>query len=211
MKEQKLEEILTFLQRSNTLKSVPRYQASLSKNGDTTAEHSWQLTLMVFVIATECNLKINLSHAMALALIHDLAESVTGDVDAYEQILKGKKLIQNKYEKEKLAMKDITQGLSFGSKILNLWEEYEDHETIEAKFVAALDGIEAYIHIADRGVKAYIPKEFHGYYVDRAVLAFDQAAQDVPEVKDLLNMIKKDLKTQFQKVGVKYVGQSPRP
>ncbi len=205
MKEQKVKDIFTFLQRSNQLKSVPRYGYSLSKNGDTTAEHSWQLTLMVFIIAKECNLKIDLSHAMALALIHDLAESVTGDIDAYEQILKGRKLIQDKYKKEKLAMKAITRDLSFGKEIFDLWNEYEDHKTLEAKFVAALDGIEAYIHIADRGVKAYIPKEFHGYYVDRAVLAFDQAVQNVPEVKDLLNLIKKDLKTQFEKVGVKYI------
>ena len=210
MKKQKFKEILTFLKRSNKLKSVQRYSASLSKNGDTTAEHSWQLTFMVFVIATECNLKINLSRAMALALVHDLAESVTGDIDAYEQIVKGEKLVQDKYEKERLAMKAITKNLSFGKEILNLWNEYGDHKTLEAKFVAALDGIEAYIHIAERGVRAYIPKKFHGYYADGAVSAFDQAAHSVPEIKDLLNLVKKDLKTQFEKVGVKYVAQPHR-
>jgi len=203
MQEAKIKEILTFLQRTNDLKSVPRYSATLLRDQDTVAEHSWQLTMMVFIIGSECNVKIDLAKAMALALIHDLAESKTGDIDAYE-VMTGQKSRDEKMVQEVQVMQDMTTDLSFGKTIYDMWEGYEDQDSVEAKFVRALDKIEAYLHIAQRGVEAYIPKEFHADYADKAVAAFDEATHHFPEVKDLLDLIKLDLKEKFETAGVKW-------
>lgn len=204
MKEKKLEEIITFLRRSSQLKCIPRYGDSLSDNGDSTAEHSWRLALMVFLIGTEGKVNLNLNHAMALALVHDLAEAKTGDIDAYKVITQPE-VKKKKQEMEEEAMREMTNDLSFGPAMYDLWQEYCNRETIEAKFVHALDKLEGFLHIAECGVESYIPKEFHADYADKAVLAFDEAAKDFPEVKNLLGLIKQDLKEQFSKVGVKWI------
>lgn len=204
MREQKVHEILTFLQRCNQLKSVRRYGVTLKKDYDTVAEHSWRLALMAQIIATECNVHVDLLHVLGIALVHDLAESVTGDYDAYD-VITGKKSLSEKHTEEQQAMKEITDGISFGGSITDLWKEYEQQQTVEAKFVKALDKIEAYLHLAEGGVTAYVPKDFHSEYADAAVKAFDEATHHFPEVKDLLRMVKKDLRQQFEAIGVTWI------
>ncbi len=203
MRPKKIKEILTFLQRTNKLKAVPRYGSTLNRDQDSVAEHSWRLALMAYVIGNECKVQIDIQRAMALALIHDLAEARTGDTDAFE-VISGNASVDEKKKMEQKAIQELTQDFSFGDWIRYIWEEYENQETIEAKFVKALDKIEAFLHIAERGVEAYIPREFHSNYADKAVEAFDEASKHFPEVRDLLEMVKKDLKVQFTKVGVQW-------
>jgi len=205
MRQQKVKDILLFLHRSKALESIERYGTSLRGNKNTVAEHSWRLALMALVIGTECKARVDINRAITLALLHDLAEAKTGDIDAYSQIIEGKKLIANKAIMEDSAVHEMTDDLPFGDWIYSLWKESEDKETVEAKFVKALDRIEGFLHIAEDGVKMYIPKEFHADYANQAVEAFDDATHHFPELKDFLDTIKDDLKKQFEEVGVKWV------
>jgi putative hydrolase of HD superfamily len=201
MTPNKIQEIITFLNRANDLKAVPRFSASLKSGGDTVAEHSWRLALMTFIIAQECNLDINLEKALIFSLLHDLAEAKTGDIDGYLVATK-KVSLKDKEVAEEKAMHEMTDDLSFGEWIYHIWEEYEKQEIIESKLVKALDKIEAYLHIMDTGVEAYIPKEFHADYADKAVAAFDAATSHFPELKDLLQAVKASLKEKLEARGV---------
>lgn len=207
MKEQKISDILKFLQRSKDLESAKRYRVSLRGTQNTVAEHSWRIGLMAFVIAAECKINIDMAHTLGLALVHDLAEAKTGDIDAYAQIQGGAEVIKEKATQEALAMHQMTDDLSFGDWIYSLWREYEDQTTTEAKFVKALDKIEGFLHIAEGEVNMYIPKEFHADYANKAVEAFDEATHHFPELKNLLDTVKEDLRTQFEKIGVKWIDE----
>lgn len=205
MEKRDVNDILTFLRRSKQLQSAERYGSSLVGMQNTVAEHSWRLALMALVITKECDVQLNLEHALTLALIHDLAEAKTGDIDAYTQIQEGKKLLEQKAAMEEKAMKEMTADLSFGGWILDLWEEYETQETTEAKFIKALDKIEGFLHIAEGEVEMYIPKEFHADYANKAVAAFDEATHHFPGLKDLLDAVKADLRHQFDLAGVAWI------
>lgn len=205
MRQQKVKDILLFLKRSKALESAERYGSSMRANKNTVAEHSWRLGLMALIIGVEVKVRVDMNHAVVLALLHDLAEATTGDIDAYEQIMQGKKLVEDKTGMEEKAMHEMTDDLPFGDWVFSLWREYEDQITVESKFVKALDKIEGFLHIAEVGVEAYVPKEFHADYATKAVTAFDEATHHFPELKDLLDEVKKDLKVQFEKVGVKWI------
>ena len=207
MRKHKIHNILTFLKRCKALETTERYKVSMSKNRNTVAEHSWRLALMVLIIATECKIRIDMNRALSLSLLHDIAESETGDIDAIEQIKGGDGVLRKKSEMEEIVMRKMTRDVSFGDWIFNMWQEYEDQRTIEAKFVKALDKIEGFLHISEVGVEAYIPKEFHADYANKAVEAFDEATYHFPELKDLLDVIKANLKIQFDKVGVKWIDE----
>jgi putative hydrolase of HD superfamily len=208
MKQQKIKDILTFLKRSKNLESVERYATSLRDKRNTVAEHSWRLGIMALVIGTETRVRADMNRAVALALFHDLAEAKTGDVDAYQQIMAGKRLIEDKTALEETAMQEMTGDLHFGDWIYDLWREYEEQATVEAKFVKALDKIEGFLHIAEVGVEPYAPKEFHADYANDAVQAFDEATQHFPELKDLLDAVKEDLREQFERAHVKWIDES---
>ncbi len=206
MRQQKINEILTFLHRSRKLESQKRYRSSLLPTAqNSVAEHSWRLSLMAFLIAKECNLEINMERVLSLAMLHDLAEAKTGDYDAVEQIKEGQKLIDKKAVLEDEALHKMTSDLSFGDWIYSLWREYEDQETVESKFVKALDKIEGFLHIAEVGVDNYILPEFRSDYCEKAVATFDNITSHFPNLKDLLDDIKSQLKLELEKVGVKWV------
>jgi len=197
-------DILTFLHRANELKTVMRYKSSLRERGDTVADHSWRLTLMILVIGTELDIPLNVEHAMKLALLHDLAELKTDDVDAYD-VIKENVSRTEKQKNELAAMHDILGDISFGDTIFAWWQEYEDQKTTEAKFVKALDRIEGFLHLDETGTEVYVPEEFHGDYADAAVKAFDDAVHHFPPLAGLLGMIKKELKNKFDALGVEWV------
>jgi len=202
----KINDIFTFLRRVKKLETTERYSSSLeSSSRNTVAEHSWHLSMMVMIIASEYDVKIDAQHAIELALLHDIAEATTGDFDAYAQIAMGKQFTEKKSKLEDSVLIKMTQDISFGDKIYRLWKEYEDQQTIEAKFVKALDKMEGFLHISEVGVKGYIPKEFHSDYADKAIEAFEETEQSFPELKEMLNAIKDDLKAQFKKAGVKWL------
>eukprot|EP01132_Coremiostelium_polycephalum_P010957 gene10957-13424_t len=76
---------------------------------------------------------------MKMALVHDLGESLVGDFTPDDKITK-----DEKYTLEKDAMIKITNTLSseVGQEIFNLWQEYEDCSTNEAKLVKDFDKFE---------------------------------------------------------------------
>jgi putative hydrolase of HD superfamily len=201
MSDNKIQDIIKFLQRSNKLKFVPRYLQSLYNHNDSVADHSWRLALMAFLVVSELNIKVDLTKMLIMALIHDLAEIKAGDVDAM-QIIMGQTTFEEKNKQEAIAMQELITGLGFGGQIHAIWKEYEENKTIEAKLLCALDKIEAYLHLADRGVISYTQQEFHADYADWALNSLEQATNELPEIRELLDLVKQDLKQQFEALDI---------
>ena len=111
MRQKKIHDILLFLKRSKTLESAERYGSSMRANKNTVAEHCWRLGLMALIIGTESRVRIDINRTLSLALLHDLPEAKTGDIDAYEQILAGKKLVEEKAKQK--TRPDSNSGAGF--------------------------------------------------------------------------------------------------
>jgi putative hydrolases of HD superfamily len=193
---QKIKEMILFLKETNKLKVTDRYKSTLDEVGDTVAEHSWRLGLMTFLIANQFNIEMNVGHAIQLALVHDLAEAKTDDIDVYQQITKHISTLQKATAEDK-AMQEMTDGFSFGDEVYKLWEEYEKQETKESQFIKALDKIEALLHLSEVGAEHYQQSKFYANYADEVVSVF-------PQLAELLEVIKADLKKQFKKAGVEW-------
>jgi putative hydrolase of HD superfamily len=188
-----LEKIFNFFLEIGKLKTTYRYGASENMQGDSSADHSWRLALMSFIIADELKLRINKAHAMEIALVHDLAEAITGDIDV--RLIKEKKITKKeKNEMELKAMEKIKNTLPkhTGYKIYNLWQEYENAASNEAKFIKALDKIETITHLIGEGYKKYDDTELIAIYADDYVDKF-------PKLKKLLKTVKIKLKEEFKK------------
>lgn len=192
MENNKINDTLSFLKRAGKLKDTPRYSANLKYGGDSVAEHSWQLSLMVFVIANQGKLPINLEKALGFALIHDLVEAKTGDLDGFK-VSTRQPALKEKILAEQEAMHDLTDDLAMGGWIYDLWEEYERQDCLESKLVKALDKIEAYLHVAETTIETYIPMNLPPDYAEQAGKAFDGAAYIFPELNQLMTEMKLDM------------------
>jgi len=88
-----------------------------------------------------------------MALVHDLAESIVGDITPHCGVS-----AEEKYALEAKAMSDITRLVppSIGHEIENLWQEFEAGLSMEAKVVKDIDRFEmlmqAYTYERDQSI-----------------------------------------------------------
>lgn len=133
-----LEGILTFLRHAEQLKDTCRSAWTSQGRAESTAEHTWRLSLLAMMVEGEYP-QLNHARLMKMCVIHDLGEAIRGDVPAIEQIEGEDKSVQ-----ERLDLLELLQPLPqrLQEEITSLWDEYEAAESPEAKLVKALDKLE---------------------------------------------------------------------
>lgn len=84
-------------------------------------------------------LELQLSRCMKLALVHDMAECIVGDIAPTDNISKAEK-----HRREEEAMRQLTGLLpeELQKEIYELWEEYESQSSCEARLVKQFDLLE---------------------------------------------------------------------
>ena len=135
---ERLSQILTFLRTAESLKSTLRSAHTSSGRPESVAEHTWRLCLLVMVLAPEFP-EVDAYRLMKICLIHDLGEALQGDIPAPLQ--------DSNVDKPQSEREDLLELLSplpelQRSEILELWEEYEQAATPEAKLAKAFDKLE---------------------------------------------------------------------
>jgi len=192
-----LKQILKFLHQIGKLKETYRFGESKVLKGDSSADHSWRLALMAAVVASELKLNLKLEKALKIALIHDLPEAITGDIDA-RLIAQGKITKEKKHEQEKKAMEKIKKSLpgKIGKEIGSLWQDYEKGGSAEAKFIKALDKIETLTHFT--GIKT--PNKIDA--PELLITYGNKEVKNFPQLKNIFKLVKTELKIDFKRNGI---------
>jgi putative hydrolase of HD superfamily len=110
------------------------------KRNENDAEHSWHLAVMAVLLSEYSSQKgIDILKVIKMVLIHDLVEIDAGDTFCYDE-----KGYEDKAEREQKAADRIFNILPSdqAEEIMELWHEFEDMETPEARFAACLDRLE---------------------------------------------------------------------
>lgn len=190
-----LEKIFDFLKISGNLKNVYRYGDVNVLNDESTADHSWRLALIAMIFIKELDLKINTEYALKLAIVHDLPESITGDIPANKTMTDS--LLKNEKQKNEIEAINRLKNLLpeiHGNEINELWHDYEYAKTREAKFIKALDKIEAYINWIEYGYKYLTSNDYH-----LIAIYPDEAVKNFPELLPVLRILKQKMKKEFAK------------
>ncbi|XP_005990535.1 HD domain-containing protein 2 [Latimeria chalumnae] len=130
--------LLHFMKLVGQLKRVPRTGWVYRKveKPESVSDHMYRMAVMACLTEDK---KLNKDRCIRLALVHDMAECIVGDIAPADNISK-----EEKHRREKEAMAHLTQllGEDMKKEIYELWEEYEFQSTAEAKFVKELDQFE---------------------------------------------------------------------
>ncbi|MCA9661572.1 MAG: HD domain-containing protein [Myxococcales bacterium] len=125
---------------------------------ESVAAHSWGVAWLVLVLAPP---SIDRGRALAIAVIHDLAEVDVGDVTPYDGVSQ-----EEKRRQEEAAIEELVGGLPGGDELRALWLEYEDQSSPEGRFVKACDrldmALQAQRYAAAQGVEV-------GDFIDSAL------------------------------------------
>lgn len=138
---ERFESQIKFLIEIDKIKQIFRKTKLFDKSRfENDAEHAWHLALIAMVLGEYSNEKnIDLSKVIKMVLIHDIVEIDAGDTIVYDT-----KMRTEAQEKESLAAERIFGILPEDQKkaFIALWKEFEERESPEAKFAAAIDRFE---------------------------------------------------------------------
>lgn len=82
---------------------------------------------------------------MKMALVHDIQESRTGDVNYL--------IRQYTQRNDTLAIQDVLKDTSLEEEFTGLWEEYEARKTLEARIVKDADNIDADLELMEQAAR----------------------------------------------------------
>ena len=136
----RLEQQMDFCREIDKEKEVFRQTFLCSGNRrEHDAEHAWHMALMAVVLQEYANEDIDLLKVMTMLLIHDIVEIDAGDTYAYD--VEG---LKSQAEREEKAATRIFGLLpeDQGTYMLDLFHEFEEGETAEARFAKALDNVQ---------------------------------------------------------------------
>ncbi len=137
-------ETLALLMRANRLKTTPR--TGWAQRGvpqvESVADHTCGVALTALTLAEIIPGNWERGKILTMAVLHDLAESVTGDLS-----LGGSRLLPAgaKPAMEQRAMEELLAGLDFGPGWLATWREFEELGSGEARIVRDADRVDLLI------------------------------------------------------------------
>lgn len=157
MKEEelrRLEEQFAFIREIDKEKMIARQTyISDARRKENDAEHAWHMAIMVLLLSEYANEPIDVLHTVSILLIHDIVEIDAGDTYAYDE--EGKK---TQAERERRAADRIYGILpkDQGKKLYDLWIEFEERKTPEAKFARVMDNLQPMMLNAATDGKAWV-------------------------------------------------------
>ncbi|CAA2991795.1 Hypothetical predicted protein [Olea europaea subsp. europaea] len=131
---------IDFLSLCHRLKTTKRegWVRRQVENPESISDHMYRMGLMALISADIP--EINRDKCIKMAIVHDIAEAIVGDITPDDGIPKHEK---NRREREALEhMCKLLGGGQRAKEIADLWMEYEENSTPEAKIVKDFDKVE---------------------------------------------------------------------
>lgn len=136
---------IEFLYEIGSIRFVQRtWKRFLNMDVEGLAEHHFRVVWIALLIAKHEGVS-NTDKLMKMAIVHDIAESRTGDTD----YLSRQYVTQN----EELAISDILGDTILEKEFVELAEEYEKKDCIEAKIVKDADYLSVDFEVAEQAAR----------------------------------------------------------
>lgn len=151
---------------------------------ESVADHSYGVALLALIFAR--HLHLDLGRVLTMALLHDLGESIIGDVIPADNMADA-----DKAAAEEQAMRDLLGRLDPADELIGQWLDFEYRRSPEGQLIAELDRLEMAFQ-ADRYENAtqLDLSEFFTYVEERL---------SSPEFLDLLRRLQQDRFARQQK------------
>jgi putative hydrolase of HD superfamily len=136
--------VLLELQRLKRLDRTGWVLRGLPPGAESVAAHSYGVALTAMLLADECTargVELNTERVLRLALLHDLAETRTGDMPRTMADYYGR---EARRTAERAAFDDVMRGAgdAHAGRYGELHEDYEERASMEARLVKAADVVD---------------------------------------------------------------------
>jgi putative hydrolases of HD superfamily len=185
MNQKNLKKILNVFLTLQWAKELPRQgfiALGFKRNeADSVAAHSWTTAMLTYFLASEMKKngqKIDVDKAVKMALFHDMAETIVGDVGTFVKGMAKGAFAPIEEEGPKHLVKELPQS----EEIISLVTEYMERKTPEARLCKVADNLDALAQAKGVPAAASALKYFKEVY----------HITKIPWHKDAVEMILKD-------------------
>lgn len=169
--------LLDFFYLASELKKIPR-KGWISKvgikNPESVADHSYVTAIMAMVFS-DSN-KLNTEKILKMSLLHDLAETITGDFTPGEISKEDKQIVENEAMRKILS----TLPVDLANQYNKTWEEYLQAETKESILLHEIDKLEMAVQA--------IKYSSEGFSIEK-LGSFIESARNNIKSKELLDIL----------------------
>jgi putative hydrolase of HD superfamily len=143
------------------------------KNPESVADHCYSMTAMAMVLSDIKNLDTN--KVIKMSLLHDLAETITGDLTPDNVTKSAKDNLEN------LAMKNILETLSepLKSQYWKLWDEYQKNTTSESQLLHQVDKLEMALQAAEYEKLGFTKSKLSSFFESARIEVTDSDLQKI--------------------------------
>lgn len=106
-----------------------------AKVAESNVQHTFSLVMLAWFLAPYFP-RLDANKLMYLGLAHDMVEMYCGDTFSFDE-----KAVQGQSDREAASLARLKKDWADFPALFDAIHEYEKHETAEAKFVTALDGL----------------------------------------------------------------------
>jgi putative hydrolase of HD superfamily len=147
---------------------------------ESVAEHSLGVAILALWLSHACFPELDVTKVLWMALLHDFGEIYTGDLIPSDAVS-----ADEKHLREKQSVQQVLGKLPQGGRYLEIWEEFEQGETLEAQFIRQIDRLEMGFQAGIYGLQGLIdPQEFFQ--------TTDQALSD-PRLREIFAELKEQV------------------
>jgi len=111
----------------------------------------YRMSIMTMLAPFSLSSRLNIPHCTKMALVHDMAESLVGDITPVDGVNK-----EEKSRRESTTMDYLCRSLlgvwgqgDQGKAIRQIWQEYEDGISLESMFVHDVDKMELLLQMVE--------------------------------------------------------------
>jgi putative hydrolases of HD superfamily len=115
------------------------------------SDHMYRMSILTMMAPSSLSSKLDILKCCRMALIHDMAESIVGDITPVDPVSKEEKSRRESETMDYICnnlLGKFNGGLN-GQELRQIWQEYEDSETLESKFVHDIDKLELILQMLE--------------------------------------------------------------
>jgi putative hydrolase of HD superfamily len=165
-------------------------------HGESISDHMYRMSIITMLCPASLRSRIDMTRCIKMALVHDMAELLVGDITPVDGVPKSEKNRRESTTMDFLC-KDLlgnVDGGDAGKEIKAAWQEYEDSETLESHFVHDVDKVELVLQMLEY-------EKAHEGNIDLTEFTHVSSRIILPEVKEWCDQALKDRRAYWNSIG----------
>ncbi|OBA23329.1 hypothetical protein METBIDRAFT_29829 [Metschnikowia bicuspidata var. bicuspidata NRRL YB-4993] len=175
--------MLAFVQIVRLLKTQPRTGWIDKKipqiNAESISDHMYRMLIIAMALP---RLKVDVDKCVKIALVHDIAEALVGDITPAENMPKQEKHRRELAAIEYMANLVSTYNSEFATEMTELWWDYEEIRCLEARYVKDIDKYEMIQQAWDYEQDFGLSRDLSEFYLARSGIVTEEIGDLCDEV-----------------------------